>query len=150
MPSTGMGDVTNACSCASCVEALLYHASSGIRPLLRETDRWHNHELVQGTYGQQVWSRGAATAHQCDELLPFDFARKLCEAHSRRRPLPLLRVRGGYRDSDVLRHYVLVLTPAPEGVDEAQLIHAIQVIAYVGDAGTAGGRARAKDGQFET
>jgi len=41
--------------------------------------------------------------------------------------LGVLRVRGGYRDSDVLRHYVLVMTPAPEGVQEDDLLRAIQV-----------------------
>ncbi len=41
--------------------------------------------------------------------------------------LGVLRVRGGYRDSDVLRQYVLVMTPAPKGVKEDDLLRAIQV-----------------------
>jgi hypothetical protein len=41
--------------------------------------------------------------------------------------LGVLRVRGGYRDSDVLRQYVLVMTPAPKGVQEDDLLRAIQV-----------------------
>ncbi len=41
---------------------------------------------------------------------------------------PGLRLRGGYRDSDVVRHYVLVMTPAPKGVDEHELLRTLQVL----------------------
>lgn len=41
----------------------------------------------------------------------------------------LLRMRGGYRESDVIRHYVLIMTPAPEGVEEDELRQAVEVLA---------------------
>ena len=40
----------------------------------------------------------------------------------------VLHMRGGYRDSDIVRHYVLVMTPAPQGVEEHELLRAIHVL----------------------
>ena len=68
-----------------------------------------------------------------DELSPL--SRLTTRAQARKRThylaadsrLGVLRVRGGYRDSDVLRQYVLVMTPAPKGVQEDDLLRAIQV-----------------------
>jgi len=44
------------------------------------------------------------------------------------RPWPsLLRLRGGYRESDIVRRYVLIMTPAPEGFEEHELRQAVEV-----------------------
>lgn len=40
----------------------------------------------------------------------------------------VLHMRGGYRDSDIVRHYVLVMTPAPQGVEEHELLGAVHVL----------------------
>ena len=39
----------------------------------------------------------------------------------------MLRLRGGYRDIDIVRHYVLVMSTAPAGVEESDLLRDIQV-----------------------
>ena len=36
-------------------------------------------------------------------------------------------MRGGYRDIDIVRHYVLVMSTAPAGVEESDLLRDIQV-----------------------
>ena len=40
-----------------------------------------------------------------------------------------LRLRGGYRESDIIRHYVLIMTAAPANVDEDELRQAVEVFA---------------------
>ena len=42
----------------------------------------------------------------------------------------MLQLRGGYRDIDIVRHYVLVMSTAPAGVEESDLLRDIQVSCF--------------------
>jgi len=77
-------------------------------------------------------SGSSSRARSLNRIHPDSFTDTPCQVHAQfalgqQALRSVLRMRGGYRDSDIVRHYILIMTPPPKDAEEHLLLSDIKV-----------------------